>query len=403
MTPSSLLRTSLHLAVLLLVLQGTPWRARLLGQEVRVQDLTVANQEVPVRLVGYGLVTGLDGSGDRVIGGYSSGHTVRSIANLLRRFDVEVPDQLLRTRNVAAVLVTAETSPYLRPGGRFEVQVSSVGDAVSLRGGVLWMTPLVPNPGSAPVATAQGPLLLPGTSDGRARNYHTVETSARIPDGGILEQPLSTPDFTRTSLLYLREPNLGNATRIARVINDSVGAGAARVVDPGAVSLNLSGEAADNRAMVLARIGDLRVEPRRVARVIIDSGSGSVVAGGDLRVGEAVVSHGGMTLSVGAREEDGGEPDPAPPTSPEEADPGGGEASPAGGAEESPAGGETGASASGSPVENAVPGDLRMAAGVSVQDVAAALHAVAAPPSAIGAIFESLREVGAIRARVVIR
>ncbi len=397
MTPYSPLRTFLRLALLLLVLLGTSWRVRLLGQEVRIQDLTVANQEVPVRLVGYGLVTGLDGSGDRVIGGYSSGHTVRSIANLLRRFDVEVPDQLLRTRNVAAVLVTAETSPYLRPGGRFEVQVSSVGDAVSLRGGVLWMTPLVPNPGAVPVATAQGPLLLPGASDGPGRNYRNVETSARIPDGGILEQPLPTPDFTRTSLLYLREPSLGNATRIARAINDSVGEGAAQVVDPGAVSLNLSGDAAENRATVLAQIGDLRVDPQREARIIIDSRTGSVVAGGDLTVGEAVVSHGGMTLSVGNREDDVPEadPEPAPPQEGEVAPP-------AAGPGQVP-GAEAEEGVPQAPAEAPVPGDLQMAEGVSVQDVAAALHAVAAPPSAIGAVFESLREVGAIRAQVVIR
>ena len=130
------------------------------AQEVRIQDLTLGSQDVATRLVGYGLVIGLDGSGDRVIGGFSSGHTVRSVANLLRRFDVEVPEQLLRTRNVAAVLVTAEVSPYLRPGGRFEIHVSSVGDAVSLRGGVLWLTPLVPDLGAAPVATGQGALLI---------------------------------------------------------------------------------------------------------------------------------------------------------------------------------------------------------------------------------------------------
>jgi flagellar P-ring protein precursor FlgI len=387
---------SLRIPAGLLVLVGLVGTLPLAGQEVRIRDLTVANQEVPVRLVGYGLVTGLDGSGDRVIGGYSSGHTVRSIANLLRRFDVEVPDQLLRTRNVAAVLVTAEVSPYLRPGGRFEVQVSSVGDAVSLRGGVLWMTPLVPNPGAAPVATAQGALLLPQATDGRARNYYTVETSARIPDGGILEQPMATPDFTRTSLLYLREPNLGTAARIAGIINDSIGDGAAQVVDPGAVSLNLSGDAADNRVVVLSRIRDLSVAPERVARVVIDSRTGSVVVGGDLTVGEAVVSHSGMTLSVGAPEagdpEGAENPDPASRvgTDPEAGTPG--EAS-----------GPQEAGGASAPQGAPVPGDLRMEAGVSVQDVAAALHAVAAPPPVIGAVFESLRDVGAIRARVVIR
>src|SRR5690606_22790207 len=155
------------------------------GQEVRIRDLTLAGGDVPVRLVGYGLVVGLDGTGDRAIGGYGARHTVQSIANLLRNFDIEVPATVLRTRNVAAVLVTAEVSPYLRPGGRFDVHVASLGDAMSLRGGVLWMTPLVPEVGGQPAATAQGPLVL---SDGAApRPVPGTETSARIPDGGLLE------------------------------------------------------------------------------------------------------------------------------------------------------------------------------------------------------------------------
>jgi len=329
------------------------------AQDARIQDLTVANQDIPVRLVGYGLVVGLDGTGDRVIGGFSSGHTVRSVANLLRRFNVEVPEQLLRTRNVAAVLVTAEVSPYLRPGGRFELHVSSVGDAGSLRGGVLWITPLQAGPNAPPVATAQGPLLLSEATDGFRNDLYAVETTARIPHGGMLERTLATPDFAQTSVLYLKNPNLSTATRIADAINAELGDGTALATDPGAVNLDLTGAGGDNRAVALAQIGQITVSPQRSARVIIDGRNGTVVAGGNMTVGEAVVSHGSMTLVVG-----GAQADPnAPP----------------------------------------IPGDVRMQEGVSVQDVAAALHAVAAPPSAIGAVFESLREVGALQAEVQIR
>ncbi|MEX0911968.1 MAG: flagellar basal body P-ring protein FlgI, partial [Gemmatimonadota bacterium] len=123
------------------------------GQDTRIADLTIQETAVPVRLVGYGLVVGLDGTGDR--GGSGGGQTVQSVANLLRRFDVDVPPDVLRMRNVAAVLVTAEVSPYLRPGGRFEVHVSSIGDARSMRGGVLWMTPLISDVAGIPVASAQ--------------------------------------------------------------------------------------------------------------------------------------------------------------------------------------------------------------------------------------------------------
>ncbi len=326
------------------------------GQESRIRDLTVVEQDIPVRLMGYGLVTGLDGTGDRVIGGFSSGHTVRSIANLLRRFGVEVPEEILRTRNVAAVLVTAEVSPYLRPGGRTEVHVSSVGDAVSLRGGVLWMTPLVTEVDGEPVATAQGSVLVSEATDFASSGY-SVETTARIPEGGLLEQPLGAPDFRTSSVLYLKDPDLGTAARIAQAIDDALGTGTATVQDPGAVILNLVDDGAASLALALSQIGDLSVVRERSARVIIDGRDGTVVAGGGMVVGEAVVSHGAMTLSIGG-------------------------AAPAG----------TGA-----------PGDLRVAEGTSVQDVAAALHAVAAPPRAIAAVFESLKEIGAISAEVVIR
>lgn len=325
------------------------------AQSTRIRDLTVSDGDIPVRLVGYGLVVGLDGSGDRVIGGFSAGHTVRSVANLLRRFDVEVPENMLRTRNVAAVLVTAETSPYLRPGGRFDVHVSSVGDAVSLRGGVLWMTPLQVSPDQPPVATAQGAVLVSDMTGGRAS--FAVETSATLPDGGLLEQAMPRPDFAASAALLLRDPDVATASRIAEAINAEVGEGTALVSDPGSVALNLTDEA--TRVATLARIGGLTVEPERASRVVIDSRNGTVIAGGAIGVGRAVVSHGGMTLSVG------GEP--------------------------------------AAPDAVAAPGDLRMADGTTVQDVAAALHGVAAPPQAIAAVFEALRQVGAISAQVAVR
>lgn len=320
--------------------------------QVRIRDITIQDQLVPVRLVGYGLVVGLDGTGDRVQGGQSSGQTVQSVANLLRRFDVEVPPEVLRLRNVAAVLVTAEVSPYLRPGGRFEVHVSSVADARSVRGGVLWMTPLISEVGGEPVATAQGNLLV---SDGTlGRGGYTVETTARIPTGGLLESDMPRPAFASSSRLLLREPDLGTAARIAAAVNTAIGAGTASVEDPGSVALNLPADLAQ-RATTLSRVEELRVQPLRQTRIIIDGRDGTVVAGGDLSVGEAVVSHGAVTLTIGA------------------------------------AGG------------TAAPGEVRVPGGTSAQQIASALHALQTPAGEIAAIFESLREVGALAAEVVIR
>lgn len=325
------------------------------GQLTRIRDLTVFAGDIPVRMVGYGLVIGLDATGDRVIGGFSSGHTVRSVANLLRRFDIEVPENMLRTRNVAAVLVTAELSPYLRPGGRFDVHVASIGDATSLRGGVLWITPLQSNPADPMLGTAQGAVLV-AENTGSRRAAYGVETTAILPDGGLLEQVLPLPDFANSRVLYLQNPDLGTAMRIAEAINAAFDDSTAAVEDPGLVSLQLANDSTVNPGVMLERIGALTVEPERVALVIIDSRSGTVVAGGNIRIGEAVVSHGAMTLVIG-----------------------------------------------GSTDGPAAPGDLRMAPGVTVQDVAAALHGVAAPPEAIAQVFDALRRVGAITAQVTVR
>lgn len=348
--------TMLHRRGLRVALAGLSLLAARLGaQEMRVRDLVLADAAPPVRLMGYGLVTGLAGTGDRVSGTAGAAQTVNSIVNLLRRFDVEVPAELLRTKNVAAVLVTAEVSPYLRPGGRFEVRVSSVGDAASLRGGVLWMTPLVADAGQRPVGGAQGPLLLSPSAMSRQSGEPT--NTARIPDGGVLEADIPRPGLNAASAkLMLREPDIGTATRIAAAIDSAFSTpGVARVEDPGSIVLSPKDTGA-SLASTIARIRDVRVRPDRVARVVIDARDGTVIAGGDLMVGEAVVSHAGVTLTVGAASD-----------------------------------------------TSRIRGDLRVQPGTSVQRIASALHAIQTSPAEIAAIFEGLRTIGAIAAEVVVR
>src|SRR3954468_19569216 len=299
--------------------------------QTSVRDLVIEDQSVPVRLMGYGLVIGLDNTGDNGYGGRSSQQTVQSVVNLLKRFDVSVPAELLRTRNVAAVLVTAEVSPYLRAGGKFEIHVSSVGDARSLRGGVLWMTPLVADAGTQPVATAQGQLLVTDYGAGRRRSY-VVETTGRIPDGGLVEGDLPRPSFVAVSRLLLREPDVGTASRIAAAIDTALGAGTAKVEDPGAIALTLK---EGDPATQLTKIRDLTVRVVTPGRIVIDAHDGTVVAGGELPIGAAVVSVGAVTLSIGGAPADtlAGKPD----------------------------------------------GRMRLAAGTSVQQLITALHAVQTP------------------------
>jgi flagellar P-ring protein precursor FlgI len=325
--------------------------------QTRVGDLTVRPGDVPRRLVGYGLVVGLDGTGDRSFGTLAgSTFTVRSIVNLLRRFNIEVPAQQLRPRNVAAVLVTAELSPYLRAGGRFEVQVAALGDAMSLRGGVLWMTPLVAAPGEPPAGTAQGPVFI--AEDERTRSaWARRANSGRIAEGGVLEvdPPAAAAGPPR---LLLRQPDLGTAQGIAVAVNAAFGAGTAAVEDPGAVRLAPGARGEGDVQGFLAAVDTVLVVVPAAARVVIDARDGTVVAGGGAKVGAAVVSHGGITLQIGG----------APP---------GGTAPPE--------------------------GLVRVAPQASVQDVAAGLHAAGARPGEIAAIFEALRSAGALRAQVVVR
>jgi flagellar P-ring protein precursor FlgI len=336
----------LALLVVAIVLMAFPAGAS--AQGVKVRDLTIADNSLPIRLTGYGLVTGLDGTGDR------GKQTMQSVANLLRRFDVEIPTEVLRVRNVAAVLVTAEVSPYLRSGGRFDISVSSLGDAQSLKGGVLWMTPLVADIGMQPVGTGQGPVMISGGL-GNARD---VETTARIPGGGLMEADIPRPQFATTSRLLLRDPDVATATRIATVIDSALGPGSASVIDPGAVALTVK-DTTGGLAATLAKINDLKVRPDQVAKVVIDGRDGTVVAGGEVTVNEGMVSRGGITLSIG--------------------------------------------SALGRPDTLSGRGDVRLAPGTSVQAIASALHAVLATPAEVGAIFASLHEVGALNAEVVVR
>lgn len=370
------LTLALVLAPAALLAFGGPRAAA--AQDVRIRDLTTTDGAAPIRLVGYGIAVGLDNSGDRSSGGRNGGMTVQSVANVLRNFGVEVPAEAVRSRNAAAVLVTAEVSPYLRAGGRFEVQVASVGDARSLRGGVLYLTPLVAEAGGRPVAAAQGAVLLSDGVDARDRfGPPAVETTARIPAGGQLEADLPRPTLAQSGRLLLKEPDIATATRIAAAVNAALGANTATVEDPGAVALALP---AAGRAQALARVGELGVRPARAARVVIDARDGTVVAGGDLAIGEAVVSHGAVTLSVG-----GGAPASGAPNAAPNGTPNGAPNAAAGAAAQAP------------------PGDVRVAPGTSVQRVAAALHAVQTPAADIAAIFAALRDVGALAAEIVVR
>lgn len=342
------------------------------AQTVRMSDLVSVAGQTPRRVMGYGLVVGLDGTGDRTFGSsHGSTHTVQSVVNLLERFGVRVPSEYLRIRNVAAVVVTAEMSPYARKGSRFDVSVSSIGDARSLAGGVLWMTPLMMGPGQAPLASAQGTLLTTDNSSSYRRI--NMRGSAVVPEGGVLEVDLPaavTPDTLR---LMLNEPNIVTAARVRDAINQVIGQGTAVIEDPGTIRIDeIPG---GSTAMdVLAQIQELRVQVMPDARIVVDARTGSVVAGGSITVGPASVTSGEITLTVG------GEP-PITRAVPDPANP-----------------------AQAAPVGAGVPtGRAFVAEGAAVQDVVGALHDAGARPAEIAQVLLALQRVGAINAEVELR
>lgn len=263
---------------------------------VRIKDLVEFDGVRGNDLVGYGLVVGLNGTGD---GLRNAPFTEEMMANLLERLGVNVTGEDLRPKNVAAVFVTATLPPFARAGGQIDVTVSAIGDAKSLLGGTLVMTPLNGADGQI-YAVAQGTVIAGGISaEGEAaRVVQGVPTAGSIPSGARVEREV---DFDFTGLqelrLALRSPDFTTAARIETAINRELGRGAALMLDSGTVALRL-GAAGASPAHVLARIENLPVEPQTRARVVVDQRSGTIVMGEDVRISRVAVAQGNLTLRI---------------------------------------------------------------------------------------------------------
>ncbi len=277
--------------------------------QVRIKDIVTIENGNRVSLIGYGLVVGLAGTGDRPTTRRGAVFTVQSISNMLERFGITVPQRDLRTRNVAAVMVTAQIPPFSHVGAQFDVVVSSLGDATSLEGGVLLMTPLRDAAGNV-YAMAQGPVSVGGynietTAGERLRKNHALV--GRIPSGGYLqiEPPNQNIDLSRPIGLHLSEPDFVTARRIAQRINrffgsstDSVQQQYAQPVSPGLVELHFPDSLSNPAQAVefIARVETLTVNVDVEARVVINERTGTIVAGGNVRIDEVMISHGNLTI-----------------------------------------------------------------------------------------------------------
>ncbi|MFN3647507.1 MAG: flagellar basal body P-ring protein FlgI [Gemmobacter sp.] len=264
---------------------------------VRVKDLVEFDGVRGNDLVGYGLVVGLNGTGD---GLRNAPFTEEIMANLLERLGVNVTGEQLRPKNVAAVMVTASLPPFARAGGRIDVTVSAIGDAKSLLGGTLVMTPLNGADGQI-YAVAQGAVLAGGVSaEGQAaRVVQGVPTAGVIPAGARVEREVDF-DFSGLSAirLALRNPDFTTAARIEAAVNAEFGRPIAAMVDGGTVAIDIGGARMRSPAHVMSRIENITVEPERRARVVVDQRSGTIVMGADVRISRVAVSQGGLTLRV---------------------------------------------------------------------------------------------------------
>jgi flagellar P-ring protein FlgI len=264
---------------------------------VRIKDIASFEGVRENMLVGYGLVVGLNGTGDSL---RNANFTQESLVAMLERLGVSTRGRNLNTRNVAAVMVTATLPPFARQGGRIDIAVSAMGDAKSLAGGTLLVTPLVGADGEV-YAVAQGALAASGfQAEGAAeRVTRGVPTTARIPNGAIVEREVEFAlDDLRHIHLSLRNPDFTTADRMAAVINGYLRDGVAQAIDPATVRLPVPRSYAGRIAALLTEIEQLRVRPDNPAKIVIDESAGIIVIGENVRIDRVAVAQGNLTVRI---------------------------------------------------------------------------------------------------------
>lgn len=266
--------------------------------QARIKDLVTIDGVRRNQLIGYGLVVGLDGSGDRL---NNSPFTQQSLQGMLERLGVNIRDETMRTRNVAAVMVTASLPPFARQGTSVDVTVSTLGDATSLLGGTLLVTPLLGADGEA-YAVAQGPLAVTGFSaQGQSGTSVTkgVPTSGRITNGAIVEREVEfVLDDVSTLRMALRNPDFTTANRIADAVNRRLGGPLARVTDLSTVDVRIPDLYQNSVARFVGDLEQLPVMPDMTAKVVVDERSGTIVIGDNVRVSRVAITQGNLTVRV---------------------------------------------------------------------------------------------------------
>ncbi len=331
--------------------------------EVRIKDVAHIRDQSEIQLIGYGLVVGLQGSGD----GKNTQFTIRSIGNMMKRMGIDVPAAGIKVKNVAAVMVTATVSPYVKTGGAFDVVVSSAGDAKSLEGGTLLRTPLV-GPDDILYAEAQGPVSIGGPNKnfgGQGGFIRNANLAGAVPNGGILAREIPTLDTMEKSLMVtLRSPDYTTAYRVASAINESFMKPIALARDAGSIIVSVPPEYSGNGNMVkfVSEMEMVTCVPDEGAKVVINERTGTIVAGGNVSISSVSIMHGALALSIAS-------PDGAPA-----------------------------ADGRGAPGDRMVTLDET----ANVGEVAKALNIMGVTPRDMIAIFQALKRSGSLRAELII-
>ncbi|MDQ7817334.1 MAG: flagellar basal body P-ring protein FlgI [Melioribacteraceae bacterium] len=342
----------------------------------RIKDVAYLNGQGSEQIIGYGLVVGLAGTGDS----YRSSFTVQSVSSMLKRFGITVPQSDLKTKNVAAVIVTATLNSNLKTGAEFDIVVSSMGDATSLQGGTLLMTPLSGINGRV-YGFAQGPVSVGGydintLSGNRISKNHSL--AGRIPRGGSLKESINIEGTTYDEIsIFLKSPDLTTSNNITTAIVSKFGAESAKAIDAAQILVVVPADRQNNLIAFLAEIENIEIQVDDVAKVVLNERTGTVVAGSTVRILPVSITHGSLNIQIRSY----------------------------------PMISQPNAFSKGNTMlfNNLVPSvyqdstnTVAIQGATNVQEVAAALNSLKVSPRDIISIFQALKEAGALIAELVI-
>jgi flagellar P-ring protein precursor FlgI len=349
------------------------------AQATRIKDLADIEGVRDNQLMGYGLVIGLSGTGDDI---KKSVFTKQAIINMIKRLGMAIPAEVfkqMKTKNAATVMVTAQLPAFSRPGSSLDIQVSSIGDASSLSGGTLLMTPLK-GPDGATYAVAQGPLAVGGIAFGgkTAKVQKNFPTSGRVSGGAIVERAVGYALPAGGELLYqLRQTDFTTSSRMTDAINSHFGSGTAHSMDSRSVKVQKPANYQGDLVTFISDLESIEIDPDRVARIVVNERTGTIVMGQDVRISTVAVSHGNLNLVITETTEVS-QPNPL-------------------------AAGTTVATTKTTIDSIEDKGNLVvLQMGVNIGEIARALNAIGATPRDLIAIFQAIKAAGALQGELVV-